>query len=212
MTIPEAALGFAVVAGLLTVIPGLDTALVLRSGLTRSRGYAYATAAGIQTGVMVWGIAAAVGVTALLTFSEVAYEVVSIAGAVYLVGLGVWLLGSGFRATHEPQAVALPAVKGGAVRGWAVGTVTNLLNPKVGVFYIATIPQFVPDGVSPLLMGTLLAAIHCGLGMVWFTAIILGSAAVGPRLRAPGFVRWIDRVTGGMLIAFGVKLAIDSSV
>src|SRR5690606_27286970 len=74
MTIAEALLGFAVVAGLLPLIPGLDTALVLRSSLTRSRGYAVATALGIQVGVVVWGIAAAVGATALLAASEFAYD------------------------------------------------------------------------------------------------------------------------------------------
>lgn len=169
MTIAEALLGFAVVAGLLTIIPGLDTALVLRSSLTRSRSYAVATALGIQVGVVVWGIAAAVGATALLAASEFAYDVLSLAGAA-----------------------------------------TNLLNPKVGVFYLATIPQFVPAGVSPLLMGVLLAGVHVVLGMLWFAGIILGGGALGARLRNPGFVRWTDRVTGGVLVGFGVKLALDA--
>ena len=81
MSIPEALLGFALVVGLLTIIPGLDTALVLRTALTRSRGRAYATAAGIQAGTVVWGIAAAVGATALLAASTLAFEFVKLAGA-----------------------------------------------------------------------------------------------------------------------------------
>lgn len=209
MTVLEAVLGFAVVAALLTVIPGLDTALVLRSSLTRSRSYAIATALGIQTGVMVWGIAAAVGATALLAASRVAYEVVSLAGAAYLVGLGTWLLISSFRG-HAAEQPDLPATHGGPARGWLIGTVTNLLNPKVGVFYLATIPQFVPEGASPLAMGALLAGVHCALGLTWFTIIIAGSTALGSRLRTPRFVRWIDRVTGGVLLVFGAKLALDT--
>jgi threonine/homoserine/homoserine lactone efflux protein len=103
-------------------------------------------------------------------------------------------------------------VRGGAFRAWATGTTTNLLNPKVGVFYIATIPQFVPHGVSPLAMGVLLASVHCVLGMIWFSGIIFGASAVAPRLRSTRFLRWIDRVTGGVLIVFGAKLAISARI
>jgi Putative threonine efflux protein len=211
MTIPEALLGFAVVAALLTVIPGLDTALVLRSSLTRSRPYAVSTALGIQFGVLVWGVAAAVGATALFAASELAYDLLTLGGAIYLVGLGIWLLVSSFRRV-EPAHADVPRLEPGLWRGWLTGAVTNLLNPKVGVFYLATIPQFVPAGVSPLLMGVLLAGVHVVLGMTWFAGIILGGGALGSRLGRPGFVRWIDRVTGGVLIGFGVKLALDARV
>lgn len=210
MTVLEAVLGFAVVAALLTVIPGLDTALVLRSALTRSRTYAVATALGIQTGVLVWGVAAAAGATALLAASELAYDVLSLAGAGYLVFLGIRLLVSSFRAASPVTARELPSARGGLARGWAIGLATNLLNPKVGVFYLATIPQFVPAGVSPLAMGALLAGVHVVLGMTWFAAIILGGSALGARLRTPRFVRWIDRITGAVLLGFGAKLALDT--
>lgn len=210
MTIPEALLGFAVVAALLTVIPGLDTALVLRSSLTRSRGYAVATALGIQCGVLAWGVAAAVGATALLHASAFAYDVLTVAGAVYLVGLGLWLVVASLRAPAVSPGEPV-RLEPGVLRGWLTGLATNLLNPKVGVFYLATIPQFVPTGVSPLLMGVLLAGVHVALGMLWFTGIILGGGALGARLRSPGFVRWTDRVTGGELVGFGIKLALDAS-
>jgi threonine/homoserine/homoserine lactone efflux protein len=212
VTIYQAVLGFALVAGLLTVIPGLDTAQVLRSSLSRSRGHAFATASGVQTGTMVWGVAAAAGATALLGASELAYRVVSLAGAAYLIWMGVSLLVRSFRRSGDADADALEATQGGALRAWATGTVANLLNPKVGVFYIATIPQFVQHGVSPLAMGALLAAVHCALGMTWFSGIIFGASAVAPRLRSARFVRWLDRVTGGVLILFGAKLAVSARV
>ena len=88
MTITTALLSFAVVAGLLTLVPGIDTALVLRSSLTMSRSYAFATALGISTGAMVWGVAAAVGVSALLAASELAYRALTLVGAAYMVWLG----------------------------------------------------------------------------------------------------------------------------
>lgn len=210
MTVTHAVLGFTLIAGLLTVIPGLDTAQVLRSALSRSRGHAFATASGIQTGTMIWGLASAAGATALLTASHLAYRLLSLAGAAYLIWIGVSLLIASAKKSDAATEDELPAARGGAARAWVTGTMTNLLNPKVGVFYIATIPQFVPHGVSPLEMGALLAAVHCLMGMVWFSVIILGASAVGPRLRSTRFVRWIDRVTGGVLITFGAKLALTS--
>lgn len=88
VTILDAVLAFAVVAGLLTLVPGLDTALVLRPTLTRTRPYAWATAGGVATGAMVWGVAAAVGVSALLAASELAYRILTLAGAGYMIWLG----------------------------------------------------------------------------------------------------------------------------
>lgn len=209
MTVVEALVGFGVVVALLTVIPGLDTALVLRTALTRSRGAAFATALGIQAGTVVWGIAAAVGATALLAASQFAFEVVRLAGAAYLVVLGALLIRAGFRRT-APAEPGAPPTPGGAWRGALTGLGTNLLNPKVGVFYLATIPQFLPDGMSPLVAGVLLAGVHTVLGMIWFTGIILGAAALGARVRSPRFARWVDRITGGVLVLFGVRLAVDA--
>ena len=135
MTPLDAVLAFALVAGLLTLVPGLDTALVLRSSLTRTRPYAWATAAGIATGAMAWGIAAAVGVSALLTASELAYRVLTTAGAVYMCWLGVSMIRRSIRdgAVSFPTADTGEVAEGSPWRGYLVGTGTNLLNPKVGV-------------------------------------------------------------------------------
>ena len=100
--------------------------------------------------------------------------------------------------------------RGRTWRGAATGLTTNLLNPKVGVFYLATIPQFVPSGVEPVVMGVLLALVHCVLGMAWSGMLVIGGSAAKKRLRSAAFVRWIDRVTGGVLIALGVRVALDA--
>lgn len=96
-----------------------------------------------------------------------------------------------------------------AWQGWTTGAGTNLLNPKVGVFYIATIPQFLPEGVSPLLMGALLAGVHGALIMTWFAVIILGGGYARRWLANPRALRVIDRITGVVLIGFGAKLVGD---
>jgi threonine/homoserine/homoserine lactone efflux protein len=210
----QALLSFAVVAGLLTLVPGIDTALVLRSSISKSRSFAFATALGINTGTMVWGIAAAVGVSALLAASELAYRALTMAGAAYMVWLGASLLwksrGKATPPTLPRDATGSPALSGRQLsRGWLMGTGTNLLNPKVGVFYIATIPQFIPPGVSPLLMGILLAGAHCVLGLAWSTFLIFGVGLASKWLKGARSVRIIDRITGTVLVGFGLKLALE---
>ena len=212
VTILDAVLGFAVVAGLLTLVPGIDTALVLRASLARSRGYAVATAGGVATGVMLWGIAAAVGISALLMASQLAYRVLTTAGAVYMLWLGASLLWKSFRA-HPAEAAPTQevlALDPSRWRGWLLGLGSNVLNPKAGVFYIAVIPQFLPAGASPLLMGAMLAGVHCLLFLTWCTVLILGSGYARRWLNTPRSLAIVDRVTAVVLIGFGGKLTLDS--
>jgi threonine/homoserine/homoserine lactone efflux protein len=205
VTLATAVLGFAVVAAALTVTPGLDTALVLRSAMTGRRPAAVATAAGIVAGLFVWGAAAAAGVSALLTASQVAYDVVRFAGAAYLVWFGGRLL---WRALNPvPPADAEGPAARSIWRAARLGLVTNLLNPKVGVFYVALLPQFVPSGSDALAVGLLLAAVHAVLSLVWFALLIALAGVLGRRLRSPRTVRAVDGVTGVVLVGFGVGLA-----
>jgi threonine/homoserine/homoserine lactone efflux protein len=200
-------LTFALVALALTLTPGLDTALVLRAALTRGRRDPAATAAGIVAGLFVWGAAAAIGVSALLTASRVAYDALRLVGAAYLVWFGLRLLVRAVRgaAAAEPEGTAQSSPWRAARQGLA----TNLLNPKVGVFYVALLPQFLPSGSNPLAVGLLLAGVHALISLVWFALLILLASALAARLRRPSTVRAIDGITGTTLIGFGVKLAVS---
>ncbi len=211
MTILTAALSFAAVAGLLTIIPGLDTALVLRAAVTAGRRRAFATALGIGTGTLIWGVAAATGVSALLTASHLAYTILRVAGTIYLIYLGgvaLWRLRS--RRTAAP-VVDDRRVDGGLWRAWARGTATNLLNPKVGVFYLAMIPQFVPHGVPSLPMGLLLALVHNLEGLLWFSVLICGAHAARTWFARPSVKRAMEAVTGAALVGFGMRLALSQA-
>jgi threonine/homoserine/homoserine lactone efflux protein len=208
VTLATAVLGFAVVAAALTITPGLDTALVLRSAVTARRRDAWATAVGIVVGLLVWGAAAAAGVSALLTASRFAYDALRYAGAAYLVWFGARLL---WRARHPvPPAEAPGAAGRSAWRAARTGLVTNLLNPKVGVFYLALLPQFVPPGADALAVGLLLAAVHAVLSLTWFALLIGLAGALGRRLRNPRTVRAVDGTTGVALVGFGLGLATAS--
>lgn len=208
MTVTSALLSFSVLALLLTIIPGLDTALVLRSAIAQSRKHAVVTALGVNTGALVWGAAAAVGASALLAASTFAYDVLRIAGAVYMVYLGAAMVWR----TRRRAAVANPEKSPSSEplwRSFARGATTNLLNPKVGAFYLAVIPQFVPPGANQLLMGLALAMVHNLVSVFWFAGLI-ASAHLARRWLTRDSVRaWIDRVTGVVLVGFGVKLAVS---
>jgi len=208
VTVASALWSFALLAGLLTIIPGLDTTLILRSALTQTRKHAYATALGICSGTFVWGAAAAVGAAALLAASELAFMILKIVGALYLAYLGISMIVKSFRRIAIKDAAAVP--KGSLAAAFGRGALTNLLNPKVGVFYIALIPQFIPEGVPPLGMGLLLALVHVVESLIWFTGLIFATHFARRWLSSPRVSAWIDRVTGGILVAFGAVLALES--
>jgi threonine/homoserine/homoserine lactone efflux protein len=204
VSVSESLLQFALVAALLTVIPGLDTVLVLRTAISRGRAPAFATAAGICTGTVVWGVAAAVGASALLAASEAAFMVLKIAGACYMAWLGF----SMFIRTFKRGAAAPPEMPQAAPRGaWLTGVTTSLLNPNVGVFYMAMIPQFLPPNVPPLLMGILLPVAHNVEGMIWFAGIIVATQYARRWLQSPSVGKATDRIAGVVLVAFAAKIA-----
>lgn len=210
MTVGSAVLSFALVAGLLTITPGLDTALVLRSAVLHGRRRAFATALGINTGVLAWGAGAAVGVSALLTTSTLAYTILKVLGAAYMLYLGSRLLITALR----PSATAGPpdSTDGevhGAWQAWRAGLLTNLLNPKIGAFYVAVLPQFIPEQTSPLAMGLLLALVHDLLGIAWFTVLILAAHRTRAFLQRRSTGRAVDGTTGAVLIGFGVRLSLS---
>ena len=207
MTTAQALIAFSIAAGLLTITPGLDTALVLRTAAAEGWRRAGATAVGIGLGCLAWGAAAAFGAGALLVASHAAYTALKWAGAAYLVWLGVNLLRkprSGFdTGAGETHA------SGGLVAALAKGFWNNLLNPKVGVFYVSFLPQFIPTGASPAAFGLLLAGVHVVMGLAWAGGLILATAPIARALRKPGVVKWLDRVTGGVFVAFGVRIALE---
>ena len=206
MTVIQSLLLFSLAAGLLTITPGLDTTLVLRTSASEGARPAAMAAIGICLGCLVWGAAAAMGLTALLTAAPLAFQVLKWAGVAYLVWLGLKMILSrakGLDLDGPPEASA-------ASKGWLRrGLFTNLLNPKVGVFYVTFLPQFVPTGVPAGPWMFLLAVLHVVFGLVWFAVLIAATLPLSRVLRRPAVVRWIDRIAGGVLIGFGAKLALS---
>ena len=211
MDLTHAVLSFAVLGALLTITPGLDTALVLRSAVTMGRRAAFATAFGVGTGALTWGAAAAVGVSALLTASETGYLLLRVAGAAYMIYLGGRMVLGAVRRGAEPADTPEVESRPVTVRNtFGRGLLTNLLNPKVGAFYVAVLPQFIPAGAAPLAVGVLLALVHDVEGLLWFTLVISGAQALRGHLRRRSVRRGVDGGTGAVLIGFGLKLGLSS--
>lgn len=198
-------LAFIPAAILLAVAPGLDTAMVLRTAALEGPRCASLAMLGIVAGCLVWGGAVALGLGALLAASQTAYTALKWAGAAYLIWLGIGLI-------RKPRT-AIPLDDGGnraKRQNWfARGLLTNLLNPKIGIFYVSFLPQFVPQGASVAGTTFLLACIHAGLSALWFGTLIAATTPLRRFLARPAAVRTLDRLTGGLFIAVGAKLVLS---
>lgn len=201
-------LAFFAAAVVLTVTPGVDTAMVLRAATVEGRRPALLAAAGIALGCLIWGAAVSLGLGALLRASELAYDVVKFAGAAYLLWIGVTLLLKP-RIVFSPDEAKLssPSVREAFWRGF----LTNLLNPKVGVFYVTFLPQFVPAGANLAAYSFFLTCLHVGLTLGWFGVLVAATVPLSRYLRKPSAMKTLDRLTGGIFIAFGVKLAASTT-
>jgi threonine/homoserine/homoserine lactone efflux protein len=196
---------FTAAATLLTITPGLDTALVLRTAATGNARGAALAGLGIAVGCFCWATLVALGLGALLAASNLAYTGLRWVGAVYLV----W---TGYRMLRSPRQSFITNERRDprARSAFGTGALTNLLNPKIGVFYVSFLPQFVPHGVSVAPYMLLLGAIHAALGLLWFACLILATRSIAGVLRRPATVTILDRATGAAFMAFGVGLALES--
>lgn len=202
----QALLAFSVAAALLTITPGLDTALVLRTAAVEGAKRAALAGIGIVTGCLAWGAAVALGLGVLLEASTLAFNILKWAGAAYLVWLGIGLI----LKPRERFELSAPAGPSDDDFAWMRrGFLTNLLNPKVGVFYVSFLPQFLPQGAPAGPFIFLLAAMHAVMGLVWFAALIAATRPIAGVLQRAPVVRWLDRLTGGVFLAFGVRLALE---
>jgi threonine/homoserine/homoserine lactone efflux protein len=203
----EQLLPFLVASVLVTVVPGADMALVTRQVLVGGTPLAQRTILGNLAGLTVHGAALAIGLSALLVASATAYTVVKLAGAAYLIYLGVTALWS----ARRPRA-AEAVEEGSAVpgrRAFAQGALSTILNPKPALFFLTFVPQFVDRDESVLAQTLLFTALHIAVGLVWLTAYAhlvdrARRVLTGGRVR-----RWIEGSTGAVLVALGVRVAVE---
>jgi len=206
MTLTESLVSFTFAATLLTLTPGLDTALVLRTAANEGSKKAFLAALGVNVGCLVWGAVVALGLGAILMASEMAFTLLKWAGAAYLCWLGINML---LKPRDQMTAQSSePVKKSPILGGWFVkGLLGNVLNPKVGVFYVSLLPQFVATGYPVAAYTFGLAFIHVIVGIAWLSTLILATRPLSRWLRRPQVVRTLDRLTGLVFVAFAVRLA-----
>jgi threonine/homoserine/homoserine lactone efflux protein len=198
---------FAVAATLIVLLPGPDTLVTIRSIVRGGRSSGIATAGGILVGLTIWVCVAALGLAAVLRASEVAYAVLRIVGACYLVWLGVQSL----RSMRRGAAVADPPARRGIMgTGFLAGLATNLLNPKVGVFFVTFLPGFVPSGYPVGATSLLFGAVFLVLSIAYYVVLLALAGKVTTWMSSPRVRRRMDAVTGSVLVGFGVRLAVES--
>jgi threonine/homoserine/homoserine lactone efflux protein len=205
---------FALASTLLILAPGPDSLLVLRNTLRHGRRAGWVTASGTMSGLLAWAVAAAFGLSALLQVSDLGYNAVRLAGACYLLWLGVSSLWP-FRARHatpatpaEPDGPAGPAPgEAGWRRAYLNGLLSNLLNPKIGVFFIAFLPGFIPAGAPAPLFPLALGLWFIAETGAWLATLAWMAARGAGWLRRSAVQRWLERITGVALIGFGLRLA-----
>jgi len=195
------------VLALLTIMPGPDMAVMTRVGLAAGRATASRTALGIVSGLAVWGLLTAAGLAAILAASARAYTVVKVAGAIYLVFLGVQtLVRRRRRAVIDDDGDA--AREQSATGGFRTGLASNLLNPKIAVFYTSVLPQLVPDDAPTTPTLVLLVVVHIVISLVWLNVYAAALESARMLLQRPAVRRTLDLVTGAILVAFGVRVAV----
>lgn len=196
------------VAAIVIVVPGPDTAVVTKNVLLHGRRTAFGTSLGVTAGLSVWTLAAAVGVASLVRASYPAFTVLKLIGALYLTWLGIQAL----RAARHTGSAGQPSRVGkpvGALGGFRQGLLSDLANPKIGIFFTSLLPQFVDPGHPVLLPFLALGAVFVLMTVMWLSAYCLVAARAAETLQRPRVKAALDRVTGIVLIGLGVRLAIE---
>jgi threonine/homoserine/homoserine lactone efflux protein len=203
---------FLLVATLLAVTPGADTLLVARNVLGRGRTAGLATIAGIAAGCFVHATLYAVGVSLILVRSAEAFNALKLGGAAYLIILGAQSIRGWWRAGGvAPAPAAADGDRMGArrLRSFVEGLLTNVLNPKVGLFYLAFLPQFIRTGDPVFPRSLLLGALHVGIGVVWLSLLSFSLVRIRPLVESRLWRARLEGASGAVLIALGVRLAVE---
>jgi RhtB (resistance to homoserine/threonine) family protein len=197
------------VAALVIVTPGPDTALVTKNALFYGRRPALATAFGVNAGLLVWTVASALGVAAIVHASATAFTAMKLIGAAYLIWLGVQALRSAGRRISAGEQAGSSERRLDAQRGFRQGLFSNLANPKIAVFFMSLLPQFIDAGHPVLLPFLLLGSLFVVLTLAWLCGYALMASKAGGLLTRPRVKSALDRVTGVVLIALGLRLATE---
>lgn len=201
---------FVAVAAVVIIAPGPDTVLVTKNALLHGRGAALATSLGVNAGLLVWSLAAAFGVAAVVRASAFAFTALKLVGACYLAWLGLQALRAAWRRDAHALDGGGPPRRGlSSLGGFRQGLFSDLANPKIAVFFTGLLPQFVSSRHAVLEPFLLLGGLFVLMTLTWLCAYALVAARVSTVLTRPRVKAALDGLTGAVLVAFGVRLALE---
>jgi len=207
----QSVLAFSIAALILTLTPGNDTVLVMRNTMSGHRSAGFATMFGICCGTIVHGLFASLGISVILMKSATSFQIVKFIGAGYLIFLGAQSFYSAWKIKKENKIETdLPKLskKAAPSKYFVQGLMTNVLNPKVALFYLSFIPQFIHEG-DPLFKPLFLACVHIVMGICQLSAVILMITKLRKFLTSPNVKAGMEAVCGAMLTGFGIKLSLQ---
>lgn len=205
---PGEVAGFMVIAALLVISPGPNGVLIARIVPGSGRGAGFAAVGGFMTGFFLHGTLSILGISLILVQSATAFFVVKSLGAAYLCWIGVKALFEAWREAAPPPRPTPARRKRTLVLAYGEGLLTNALNPKVSMFYLAAFPQFMSTGDNAIGSAYLLVLAHALINLAWFSVIIVLFARLAAATRTGGFQRWLKAATGVIFVGFGIRLAL----
>jgi len=205
------ALSFVVMATILVTSPGPNGVLIAKTVPTSGRAAGFANVAGFVAAFYFHGTLSILGISAILLTSSQAFFIVKMAGAAYLCWIGFKALRDAYRGNNAAQAVE-PANQQRTLRSAFVeGLLTNVLNPKTSMFYLAAFPQFITTGDGAVASAFVLVILHTIINVAWFGAMVVLFTHLTKFGQNAAFQRWLKGITGAVFIGFGVKLATHQS-
>ena len=204
-------LAYVLISLFVIVTPGPDTALTVRNTLLGGRSNGIATVLGVAAGQLMWVLATSVGLVAVLLASEQIFNAVRLAGAAYLVWLGVQTLWGVFKPGKAPALEGVPSTRRHPphLAGFQQGLISNLSNPKMAAFFASVLPQFAPEGQGMLSSLVLLGLVFTAMTVAWLTLYAVVIASAGEAFRRSRLRLMIEGIMGATLIGFGVRIAYE---
>ena len=207
MIAPAALLAWTALSVGLALAPGADTALVATNAARGGLDAGLRAIAGVVSGGVVYALLFGFGALSLIAATPALFMVVKIAGAIYLAWLGATYIWSAVRGPQQGDVVAAPSAF--AFGPWRQGFLTNILNPKVALFFLAALPQFVEAGPTAPLTGALLIGISYAIGAAWLSFVAMAASRVGGAVRESAFARWVEGLVGAGFVAVAGRLAFE---
>lgn len=199
-------IAFTLVVLVLAITPGADTMLVIKNAVRSGSAAGWATTFGVLAGTLVHAVISALGLSAILAQSAALFELIKWLGALYLIWIGVQAIRTAGHVPTNTDGVSKLAARG----AFREGLVTNVLNPKVAIFYLAFLPQFIAVGDPVLAKSVLLATIHNLLSLIWLGCVVMVITRGERWVQQASFAIWLSRISGVILVGLGLRLALES--